>query len=82
MTGPSVVLAYVLMAVLSLLGFIVAGLMLGYIAQLVVRHLRSRGETAEAPEELGGAHDSLPEDKATDTAFWALAKTAGIEVTS
>jgi hypothetical protein len=29
---------------------------------------------------LDGSHESLPEDKETEAAFWALAKTAGIEV--
>lgn len=27
-----------------------------------------------------GSHDSLPEDKETDEAFWAVAKRVGIEV--
>jgi len=26
-----------------------------------------------------GSHDKLPEDKPTEDAFWAIAKTAGIE---
>jgi hypothetical protein len=30
--------------------------------------------------DVDGSHESLPEDKETEAAFWALAKTAGIEV--
>jgi hypothetical protein len=57
--------------------------------------LSSRGEEAGVPEErddemavaeavgvtpADGSHESLPEDKDTDRAFWNLAKTIGIEV--
>jgi hypothetical protein len=30
--------------------------------------------------DVDGSHESLPEDKETEAALWALAKTAGIEV--
>jgi hypothetical protein len=68
---------------------------LGGLAWLL-SHLREKEAAAEAQERddemavahaagvtvpaVDGSHESLPEDKETDAAFWALAKTAGIEV--